>query len=101
MWVLQRPGEKKEVTWEEFSEFHKDLNFNFTVSEFDCENRVEVFCKEQKIVNKVPGSDFNATHFLSQYHIQTHQGIINLKKKQQQTNKITKLQQQKRSKIRI
>lgn len=78
MWLMQRPGEKKkEVTWEEFSEFHKDLNYNLTVSEYDCENRVEVFCKEQNISNKVHGSEFNATNFLSQYHIQTHQGIIN------------------------
>lgn len=72
---MRRPGEpEEETTWEEFSEFHKDLKLSFTVSEFDSEPRVEVFCKEQNITNKVHGSDLSTTNFLSQYHIQTHQG---------------------------
>lgn len=76
MWLMHRPGEeKKDVTWEQLSEFYKDLTLNFTVSEFDSEQKVQVFCKEQDLTNKVPGSDFNATNFLSQYQIQTHQGI--------------------------
>lgn len=72
MW-LQRSDAPKEATWEEYSEFYKDLSFNITVSEFDREHKVEVVCKEQDIPHKVNGSD--ATQFLSQYYIQTHQGI--------------------------
>lgn len=74
---MHRPGEQpKEVTWEQYSEFYKDLNLTFTVSEFDCEPKVQVFCKEQDLKNKVHGSDFNATNFLSQYQIQTRQGML-------------------------
>lgn len=71
---MRRPGEQDDTTWEEFSEFHKDLKLNFTVSEIDSEPKVEVFCKEQK----VHGSDGSATNFLSQYHIQTHQGNLKI-----------------------
>lgn len=73
MWLMRRPGEEDETTWEEYSEFHKDLNLSFTVSEFDCEPKVEVYCKEQ-IADKVHGSVSSATNFLSQYQILTHQG---------------------------
>lgn len=87
---MRRPGEEDETIWEEHSEFHKDLKLSFTVSELDCEPKAEVFCKEQNIVNKVRGSNSSATHFLSQYHINTHQGnqktIFTKKKK---TDKIT------------
>lgn len=77
MWLMRRPGEEEvETTWEEHSEFQKDLKLNFTVSEFDCEPKVEVYCQEQDIVNKVHGSDVSVTNFLSQYHIQTHQGKL-------------------------
>lgn len=72
MW-LQRPDAPKDATWEDYSEFYKDLHLNFTVSEFDREHKVEVVCKEQNIPNKVNGSE--ATQFLSQFYIQTHQGI--------------------------
>lgn len=75
MW-LRRAGEEDETTWEEHSEFQKDLKLNITVSEFDCEPKVVVFCNEQNIVNKLHGSDFSAINFLSQYHIQSHQGKI-------------------------
>lgn len=76
MWSMHRPGEEQKVSWEQFSEFHKNLKLNFTVSEYDSEQKVEVFCKEQNPVNKVNGSELNATNFLSQYQIQTHQGTI-------------------------
>lgn len=72
MW-LTRPDAPKIATWEDYSVFQKDLKLNLTVSEFDREHKVEVVCKEQKIPNKVNGSE--ATQFLSQYYIQTHQGI--------------------------
>lgn len=75
MWLNDRHASaKREATWEETSEFYKDLNKNFTVSEFDREHRVEVYCKEQNCSNQVKGGDFQATNFLSQYFIQTHQG---------------------------
>lgn len=83
---MRRPGEEDDTTWEEYSEFHKDLKLNFTVSEIDSEPKVEVFCKEQK----VHGSDGSATNFLSQYHIQTHQGnlkILMWASKQRNTHK--------------
>lgn len=72
---MHRPGEEKEITWEKTSEFHKDYKLNFTVSEVDCEKKVEVFCQEQNPVNTVDGSEPNITNFLSQYQIQSHQGI--------------------------
>lgn len=88
MWLMHRPGEpEQEDKWDQFSEFYKDLRFNFTVSEFDCEKKVQVFCKEQDLTNKVHGSEFNATNFLSQYQIQTHQGT-NTQNFQKQTKKI-------------
>lgn len=89
MWLMRRPGEQDETTWEEYSEFHKDLKLNFTVSEFDCEPKVEVFCKEQDIRNKVHGSDCSTTNFISQYYIQTHQG--NQLKEKKNIYKIPKL----------
>lgn len=70
MW-LRRPDAPKEATWEDYSEYYKDMNLNFTVSEIDREHKVEVVYKEQDIPNN--GSE--ATQFLSQYYIQTHQGI--------------------------
>lgn len=72
---MHRPGEEKEVTWEQTSVFHKDLKLNFTVSEFDSEKKVEVFCGEQNPVNTVDDSEKSAANFLSQYQIQSHQGI--------------------------
>jgi len=76
---MHRPGEEKPAaTWEEYSEFYKDFKLNFSVSEFDREHRLEVFCQEQEISNKVNGSDFQPTNFLSQYHIQTHQAEIKM-----------------------
>lgn len=77
MWLMHRPGEEKEVTWEQTSEFHKDLNLNFTVSEIDSEKKVEVFYNEQNPVNSVDDSEHNATNFLTQYQIYSHQGIEN------------------------
>lgn len=71
---MRKAGEEVETTWEEHSEFQKDLKLNITVSEFDCEPKVAVFQYEQNIVNKVHGSDCSATNFLSQFHINTHQG---------------------------
>lgn len=76
---MRRPDEQDETTWEEYSEFHKDLNLSFTVSEIDCEPKVEVFYKEQNTENKVDGSGHSVTNFLSQYHIQSHQGNQHLK----------------------
>lgn len=90
MWLMRRPGEQDETTWEEYSEFHKDLKLNFTVSEFDSEPKVEVFCKEQNIQNKVHGSGLSATNFISQYHIQTHQGN-HIKIRTNMTTKINSL----------
>lgn len=72
MWLTRRDAPKI-ATWEDCSEFYKDLNLKLTVSEFDREHKVEVVCKEQNIPNKVNGSE--ATQFISQYYIQTHQGI--------------------------
>lgn len=77
MWLMRRAAEEDETTWEEHSLFQKDLKLNITVSEFDIEPKVVVFCNEQKIENKVHGSDFSATNFLSQYQIHTHQGNEN------------------------
>lgn len=74
MWLMRRPGEEDNTIWEECSDFHKDLSYNFTVSEVDSEPKVAVFCNEQNIVNKVHGSDVSATNFISQYHINSHQG---------------------------
>lgn len=73
---MRGAGEEEETTWEEFSEFQKDLKLNITVSEFDIEPKVVVFCNEQNRANKLHGSDLSATNFLSQYHIHTHQGKI-------------------------
>lgn len=86
MWLMRRPGEQDETTWEEYSEFHKDLKLNFTVSEIDCEPKVEVFCKQQK----VHGSGGSATSFLSQYHIQTHQGNLELLTRKSNSRKTKK-----------
>lgn len=71
MWLTSRPNIPKPATWEEFSEFYKDLSLNFTVSEFDREHKSVVYCNEN---NSVKGSDSGATKVLTHYHIQTHQG---------------------------
>lgn len=71
MWCV--PEEVKEATWEQNSDFYKDLKLNFTVSEFDCEQKAEVYCKEANC--NVNNSDKKTSNFLSQYFIQTHQGI--------------------------
>lgn len=84
MW-LRRAGEEDETTWEEHSDFQKDLKLNITVSEFDIEPKVVVYCNDQKIGNKLHGSDSSATNFLSQYHIHTHQGKIYKKSSKQLT----------------
>ncbi|XP_031619594.1 filamin-A isoform X3 [Contarinia nasturtii] len=76
MWLMR--SEEDETTWEEYSEFHKDLKLSFTVSEFDFEPKVEVFCKEQNIADKVHGSVSSATNFLSQYQILTHQAQVKM-----------------------
>lgn len=81
MWLSARPNIPKDATWEEYSEFYKDLSLNFTVSEFDREHRVEVYCNDKNSVN---GSDSDATKILTHYQIQTHQGtsiIANTKTK--------------------
>lgn len=72
MWCVSE--DEKEATWEQNSAFYKDLKLNFTVSEFDREQKAEVYCIEPNcnVNNK---SDNNTSSFLSQYYIQTHQGI--------------------------
>lgn len=87
MWLMRRPGEPEQDTWEEYSKFHKDFKYNITVSEFDSEPKVEVFCKEQNL--KVHGSDHSATNFLSQYHIETHQGNDNSMNQNRKINWVT------------
>lgn len=68
MWLSARPNIPTAATWEEFSEFYKDLSLNFTVSEYDREHKSVVFFNENK-------SDTDATRVLTHYYIQTHQGI--------------------------
>lgn len=87
MWLMRRTGEEDETTWEEHSEFQKDLKLNITVSEFDIEPKVVVYCNEQK--NKLHGSDFSAINFLSQYHIHTHQGNRNTRRKVTSSKQLT------------
>lgn len=51
--------------------YFKNLNLNFTVSEYDGEQNPIVYSKENS--DLVNGREFN---FLSHYYIQTHQGIL-------------------------
>lgn len=82
MWLMRKAGEEDETTWEEHSEFQKDLKLNITVSEFDIEPKVVVYCNGQNNPNQLHGSDSSATNFLSQYHIHTHQGNRNTQNEQ-------------------
>lgn len=78
MWTGREGDENKEATWEEYSDFYKNLYGSITVSEFDRPHKPIVYCKEQDI----PSSEVNGCsgaippiNFLSQYYILTHQGI--------------------------
>ncbi len=76
MWTGREGDENKEATWEEFSDFYKNLYRNITVSEFDRPHKTIVYCNEQDIpACEVNGcSDKPQINFLSQYYILTHQG---------------------------
>lgn len=66
MW-LNKDDAREEVQ----SAFYRDLNLNFTVSEYDRELKPIVYSKEQS--KSVNGSELN---FLSHYFVQTHQGTL-------------------------
>lgn len=66
-------GKPKAATWEEYSEFYKDLTRHITVSEFDRKQLSQIFCKEQDF-SKLNGAKDRKINFLSSYYIQTHQG---------------------------
>lgn len=71
---------KKEPTWEEYSQFHRDFNRKITVSEYDRAQKTVVFCSEQEFPpSAANGSSDGAPNehinFLSSFHVYTHQGI--------------------------
>lgn len=76
MWTGREGDEDKEATWEEYSDFYKNLYRSITVSEFDRPHKAVVYCNEQDIPScEVNGcSDIPQINFLSQYYILTHQG---------------------------
>lgn len=78
MWTGREGDENKEATWEEYSDFYKNLYRSITVSEFDRPHKTIVYCNEQDIPSsEVNGcSDIPQINFLSQYYILTHQGIF-------------------------
>ncbi|KAG4066355.1 hypothetical protein HA402_000579 [Bradysia odoriphaga] len=80
MWTGREGDENKEATWEEYSDFYKNLYRSITVSEFDRPHKTVVYCNEQDIpACEVNGcSNIPQINFLSQYYILTHQAEVNM-----------------------
>lgn len=80
MWTGREGDENKEATWEEYSDFYRNLLRSITVSEFDRPHKTVVYCNEQDIpAREVNGcSNIPQINFLSQYYILTHQAEVNM-----------------------